>query len=170
MSEKIWTPYKGPDKATEKILREPLFEEHTEFNEVITILSRMFIEYLNIDLFRRELPDNMKEDSNGNKFGTIVLFSNWLENNYGVNSNITDKIKRSLQNIQMLRSKAGVAHRFSDSSYEEAIRKLGISGNVTAKLLFESVSVPLAESLEELCIDLGIGDNLWWLRLRKKEG
>lgn len=166
----IWSSYKGPDKATEKILREPLYEEHTEFNEAITVLSRMFIEYLNIDLFRNELPDNLKEDSNGNKFGTIVLFSNWLENTRGMNSVATGKIKRALQNIQMLRSKTGVAHRFSDNSYQEAIRKLGLSGNVTAKLLFESVSVPLADSLEELCIELGIGDNLWWLKLRKKEG
>ncbi len=166
----LWSPYKGPDIATEKVLREPLFEEHTEFNEVITVLSRMFIEYLNIDLFRRELPDNLKEDSNGKKFGTIVLSSNWLKNKCNVNSIIADEIKKSLQNIQMLRSKTGVAHRFSDSSYQEATRKLGLSGRVTAKLLFKSVSVPLAESLEKLCSELGISDNLWWLKLRKKEG
>lgn len=165
----IWSPYKGPDKATEKILREPLFEEHAEFNEAITVLSRMFIEYLNIDLLRNELPVDLKEDSNGNKFGSIVLFSSWLVNFHGVSPEIAGKIKRALQNIQMLRSKAGVAHRFSDSSYQEAIRKLGLSGYVTAKLLFESVSVPLAEGLEELCIDLGIDDNLWWLKFREKE-
>jgi hypothetical protein len=167
--KKIWSEYKGPDKATEKILREPLYEEHSEFTEAIIILSRMFIEYLNVDLFRDELPYNLKEDSTGKKFGTIILLPNWLENNHGVNSVVTGKIKQALQNIQMLRSKTGVAHRFSDNSYQEAIRKLGLSGNVTAKSLFKSVSVPLADSLEELCLELGIGDNLWWLKFREKK-
>lgn len=164
--KEIWTSYKGPDKYTEKILREPLYEEHSEFNDAIILLSRMFIEYLNIDLFRKDLPVNLREDSNGNNFGTIVLFSNWLENIHGVNSVVTGKIKKALQNIQMLRSKAGVAHRFSDNSYQDAIRKLGLSGNITAKILFDSVAVPLAESLEDLCLEFGTGDNLWWLKFK----
>jgi hypothetical protein len=168
MGKKIWFEYQGPDKYTEKILREPLYEEHLEFKDTIILLSRMFIEYLNGDLFSNDLPDNLKKDSRGTKLGTIVLFSNWLENTHGINSAVTGKIKRALQNIQMLRSETGVAHRFSDDSYQDAIRKLGLSGNVTAKSLFSSVAVPLADSFEELCMMLDIGDNLWWVKLKKE--
>jgi hypothetical protein len=39
---------------------------------------------------------------------------------------------------------------------------------VTAKSLFSSVAVPLADSFEELCMMLDIGDNLWWVKLKKE--
>ncbi len=162
--KKIYKPYKGPDKYIEKTLRIPLFDEHTEFRETVLLLSRMFIEYLNIESFRNDLSDKYKNDRDGNHIGPIVVFSNWLEQIVGIPTHTVEAIKQALQNIQMVRSKTGAAHKFSDSSYQEVIQKLGLSGRITAKLLYCSVTEPLADSLEKLCKALGVENKLWWIK------
>ena len=159
--KKIYKPYKGPDKHVEKTLRAPLFNEHTEFGETVLLLSKMFIEYLDVKSLRGDLSHNYKNDKNGEHLGSIVVFSNWLEQVIGVSNDIASARKRTLQTVQMVRSKTGVAHKFSDSSYQEVIQKLKLSGRITAESMFYSIAEPLAESLEELCNALG--GKLWWI-------
>ncbi len=162
--KRIYKPYKGPDKYIEKTLRIPLFDEHTEFRETILLLSRMFIEYLDIESFRDDLPDKYENDKNEKPLGPIAVFSNWLEHVIGVPTDTVEAIKRTLQTIQMVRSKTGIAHKFSDSSYQEVIERIGLSGRITAKLLYCSVAEPLANSLEALCNALGVESKLWWTK------
>jgi hypothetical protein len=162
--KKIYKSYEGPDKYTEKTLRIPLFDEHTEFRETVLLLSKMFIEYLDNKSFRNDLLDEYKYDRDGKPLGSIVVFSNWLEQVIDVPTDTVEAIKRSLQTIQMVRSKTGVAHRFSDSSYQEVIQKLKLSGRITAKLLYCTVAEPLADALERLCNAIGVDDELWWIK------
>jgi len=162
--KKIYRPYEGPDKYTEKTLRIPLFDEHTEFREAVLLLSKMFIEYLDNKSFRNDLLDEYKNDRDGKPLGPLIVFSNWLEQVIGIITDTTEAIKQSLQTIQMVRSKTGVAHRFSDSSYQEVIQKLNLSGHITAKLLYCAVAEPLANALERLCNALGIDNELWWIK------
>lgn len=162
--KKIYRSYEGPDKYTEKTLRIPLFDEHTEFRETVSLLSKMFIEYLDNESFRNDLLDEYKNDRGGTSLGPILVFSNWLEQVIGVPTDTVEAIKRALQTIQMVRSKTGVAHRFSDSSYQEVIQKLKLSGRITAKLLYCAVAEPLADALERLCNALGVDNELWWIK------
>lgn len=162
--KKIYKPYKGPDEYTEKLLRVPLFDEHTEFCETVLLLSRMFIEYLDTESFHKDLPEEYKNDKDGKPLVSIVVFSNWLEHVVGVPADTVEEIKRALQTIQKVRSKAGVAHRFSDSSYQEVIQGIGLSGRINAKNFFCSVAESLAESLEKLCRALGVENKLWWTK------
>lgn len=166
--KKIYKLYEGPDIYIEKTLREPLYDEHYEFQESIILLSKMFIEYLDIKSIKKDLPDEQKKDANGKEFPPIVLLYNWLKFIINVPIELAEKIKKSLQNIQMVRSKTGVAHRFSDNSYQEVINKLNLSDDrITGKLLYCSVAAPLADNLEELCNFLGIGNDLWWIKYKK---
>ncbi|MCK4525837.1 hypothetical protein KAW18_00585 [candidate division WOR-3 bacterium] len=162
--KKIYKPYKGPDRYIEKTLRIPLFDEHAEFRETVSLLSKMFIEYLDNESFRNDLPDEYKNDRDGIPLGSIVVFSNWLEQVIGVSTDTVETIKRALQTIQMVRSKTGVAHRFSDSSYQEVIQRLGLSRRITAKLLYSSITEPFADSLEKLCKALEVKNKLWWIK------
>lgn len=157
----VYKHYKGPDKHVEKTLRIPLFNEHTEFEETILLLSRMFIEYLDIERFRNDLPDKYKNDRS---LGPMVIFSNWLERAIDIPIDTVEALKRALQTIQKARSKTGAAHRFSDSSYQEIIQSLRLSGRVTAKSLYCSIAEPLADSLEEICKALGAVNSLWWIK------
>jgi hypothetical protein len=68
----------------------------------------------------------------------------------------------------MVRSKTGVAHRFSDSSYQEVIEKLDLSDDrITGKSLYCAVANPLADNFEDLCNVLGIGNDLWWIKYKE---
>lgn len=170
LGKKIYNSYIGPDIHIEKTLREPLYDEHPEFQETLILLSKMFIEYLDIESIKNDLPDERKKGTDGKDLTNLVLFGNWLEFVINVPSKLAGNVKKSLQNIQMVRSKTGVAHRFSDNSYQEAMKKLGLTNkSFNGKLLFDSVAEPLANNLEELCITLGIRDKLWWIRLAKDE-
>lgn len=166
--KKIYKPYEGPDVYIEKTLREPLSDEHSEFQESIILLSKMFIEYLDIKFIKKDLPDKHIKDANGKEFAPIVLLDNWLKFVIHVPIESAEKIKKSLQNIQMVRSKTGVAHRFSDSSYQYAINRLDLSDDrITGKSLYCAVANPLADNLEELCNALGIGNDLWWIKYKE---
>jgi len=168
IGKKIYKPYEGPDIYIEKTLREPLDDGHHEFQESIILLSKMFIEYLDIKSIKKDLPDEHKKDANGKDFTPIVLLDNWLKLVIHVPIESAEKIKKSLQNIQMVRSKTGVAHRFSDSSYQEVINKLDLANyRITGKLLYCAVANPLADNLEELCNVLGIENELWWVNCKK---
>ena len=158
----IYRPYEGPDKYVEKTVRIPLSDEHSEFRETILILSRVFIEYLDVDNFRRELPDEDKKDSAGNPLGPIAVFANWLEKIVGVPSDTSETVKQAFQKVQMVRSKVGVSHRFSDSAFVEVTQKLNLPGDVAARTLYFSITEDLADSLEELCQALGVETELWW--------
>jgi len=162
--KKIYKPYKGPDKYIEKTLRIPLSDEHTEFNETVLLLSKMFIEYLNIESFRNDLTNEYKNSKDGKPIGSILIFSNWLKQVISIPTDTVESVKRAFQTIQMVRSKTGAAHRFSDSSYQEVIQKLELSERITAKLLYCSVAEPLADSLEQLCKALGVENKLWWIK------
>ncbi len=166
--KKIYKPYEGPDVYIEKTLREPLYDEHYEFQESIILLSKMFIEYLDIKSIKKDLPDERKRDAKGNEFTQIALLANWLKFVVHIPIELAEKIKKSLQNIQMVRSKTGVAHRFSDSSYQEVIQKLDLfDDRITGKSLYCAVANPLADNLEELCNILGIGNDLWWIKYKE---
>lgn len=153
--QSIFRGYSGPDKYLERMLRVPLYDEHSELLETAILLSKIFVEYLDINILSKDLDSALKVDDSGEKLGSIVLFSNWLEFRKGVPSEIAVSVKKALQNVQMLRSKIGAAHRYSDSSYQEAIDRLRLDNNVSAMSLFLAVAVPLADSLESLCAHLG---------------
>jgi hypothetical protein len=162
--KRIYRTYDGPDKYIEKTLRIPLFDEHTEFRETILGLSKMFIEYLDTENFRQELPDRYKIDERGERLGPELLFSNWLEQVLRIDPVLAKALRVSLQNVKRVRSKTGAAHRYSDASYHDVIRRLGLSAPVSAKQLFCAVAEPLAKALEKLCKAIGVGNKLWWLR------
>lgn len=168
-SKMIYSEYKGPDRYIEKRLRIPLYNEHAEFIEAIMLLSRMFIEYLEDSLFKQELPEQYKFESKDKPFGSIVIFTNWLIHVAGISEETANKLKKALQNIQLVRSKTGAAHRFSDNSYQEVIQKLGLSSSITASELFKVVAEPLADCLEELCKSLDIYNNVWWVKSQSGE-
>jgi hypothetical protein len=163
----LYRPYSGPDQDIQNLLRIPLLSEHGEFSESIIILSKMFIEYLNNEDFSRELGNEYLRDTSGNKLGPIAVLSNWLQQVIQVPFEVADNLKKALQNLQMVRSKTGVAHRFSDSSYDEVITKLAISKPINPKVLFLRVAEPLAICLQDLCRTLGVENELWWIKYAK---
>jgi len=159
----LWKPLSGPDTYAQKTLRRPLFDDHGELRDTILLLSKMFIEYLDVRQFRLELKPKRQVDANGQQLGRFALLSRWLEDKLGIDSGIAERFGDSLRNLQLVRSKAGVAHGFSDSAYSEVTGRLRLVGQPSAKSLFDAVAGPLADSLEELCSALGVKHELWWV-------
>ena len=149
--KELYKPYSGIDKYLENLLRIPLYNDPLELNDCVLILTKIFVEYLNNDLFSQELPESLLIDSvTGQKFRSIIQFTNWLKHCLSVTETIAHGVKKSLQNIQMVRSGLGGAHRFSDSSYRKIINKLGIQDPITSIKIFKTIAEPLVDSFKDL--------------------
>ena len=168
--KEIFRPYIGPDVHAEEILRIPLFNEHSEFRDCITILSRIFVESLNEDLFKSELPKALTLDANGSALRSIKLLANWLRHVPRLEEQVVGRVKHALDDVQTARSKAGVAHRFSDSEYRRFLKRRSLPEEVTGAQLFCSLAQPLADALEDVCVALGVGPELWWRKKRADDG
>jgi len=162
----IYKPYAGPEVDIESSLRIPLINEpddiaHKEFSDAIQVLSKMFVEYLSSRKIMFEaLPPEVKDEDDG----PIVVFSKWLQHVVGMPEETALSLRSALKKLQMVRSKTGIAHKFSDDSYQKVINKLGLAGQeVTAQKLFSATAEPLANSLESLCVALDATEELYWL-------
>ncbi len=162
----VYRPYKGPHRHLEKALREPLLNEFPEFRECILNLTTIFIEYLDTSAFQKDLPTDKTKDSDGKRLSSISLLQVWLKEFPGIDIEKVDKLINSLRLLQMVRSKTGIAHGFSDSSFSEILTRLQISGTPSAREVFLATTNPLADSLEELCLEIGASDRLWWRHKR----
>ncbi|HVF59925.1 MAG TPA: hypothetical protein VNJ70_08975 [Thermoanaerobaculia bacterium] len=161
---RIFRPYEGPDKHAEKTLREPLYEEHPEFHETIRLLSIVFVEYLDLEHFKATLTPERRKNERGESVGGIVLLANWLSDALGVTTIVADRLKSALQRVQAVRSKISGSHRFSDSGYQNALKQLNLKASASTREVYRAVAEPVAEVLEGLCIELGLRDEIWWLR------
>lgn len=160
----VFRAYEGPDKHAEKTLREPLYDEYLEFHSTIRVLSIVFVEYLDLDHFKAALLLERLKDERGRTVGGIVLFTNWLEDALGVSAEVAGRVKSALQRLQAVRSNISGSHRFSDSGYQKSLTKLELKSGASAREVYCAVAEPLAEALERLCFELGIRDQLWWLK------
>ncbi len=162
---KPFIDYEGPDEYVEKLLRIPLYDDHVEFQDTILILARIFNDTLDCAQYERTLKSEEATEKDGKKLGPIIMFSKWLRLTIGISQSSTESLAKSLHNIQAVRSKMGAAHRFADSAYQEVLSKLGLEGKgITASGLFITVAEPLASSLENICVEIGIKDKLWWMK------
>jgi hypothetical protein len=160
----VFRPYEGPDCHAEKMLRQPLYDEHPEFHEAVRLLSLIFVEYLDVKNMRMRLgPDRLK-DRGGKKIGPIVLFSNYLEDVLDTSPQVANNVKKCLQRVQAVRSKVSGIHRFSDKGYQDVLKYLDLKGAASGRDIFQAIAAPLADALEEVCLHLGLRDHLWWLR------
>jgi hypothetical protein len=159
--------YEGPDKHADKALREPLYNEYTEFHEAIRLLSIIFVEYLDVDHFKALLVQNRREDAKGKTLGSIVLFSHWIEDSLAVPTALAARLMSALQRLQAVRSNISGSHRFSDRGYKKALEKLSLPRGASSRDIYRAVAEPLADALEGACDHLGLRDELWWLRKRE---
>jgi hypothetical protein len=165
-----YTPYSGPDVHSEKRIRRPTADTMAEFSDAILALSRVFIEYLDEAPIRQALPPDETADAGGQKLGGIVVFAKLLELKAGVGASAAEALKSALQRLQMARSKMAVSHRYSDNSRREALSKLGLSASATNIDVWDAVAGRLADALEGVCLDLGVGNKLWWRRRASTDG
>ena len=144
-------------------LRVPLFNEHAELSETLMLLSRIFVEAIDLEALRKDLPVEKTHDEKGGALGSIVVFCSWMEEILGLSKGTENRLKESLQRLQAVRSKVGAAHRFSDSAYAEVVSKLGLTQGASAKSIFLAVARPLANVLATICRELRCTHELWWL-------
>jgi hypothetical protein len=160
----VFEPLKGPDRHLKKRVRTPLSDDHWELTEILQTLDRLFVEYLNAELFSCELPRDRTIDSRGKRLKSIALFENWLADVVSVPPDIVRRVRDSLRTLHDARSKIGGAHRFSNGSYQEVIAKLGLKEQVTSRVLFERIAVSLADALDCLA------NNLEGVKLPRRRG
>lgn len=159
----IYRDYEGPHRYLEKRLRIPITDEHAEFSECILVLAQMFIDHLDSDTIYKQLDPEQRVDGDSKKPPPYVTFALWLEHKMNVRPVTAENIKKALQNLQKVRSQAGVAHGFSHSGYGRVLRRLDLSEPINAQRLFLAVAEPIAAALESLCTEFGVASELTWL-------
>jgi len=163
----VFRSYAGPHRHLEKLLREPLLDEFPEFRECIMNLATVFVDYLDSESLKKMLSPDLTKDERGKMLPSISLFAVFLKECVGAGQEVIKPLIDVLRKVQMVRSKSGAAHSFSDKSFSEILEKLGISDTPSAAELFLAVAEPLATALEQLCVTLGDEELLWWRRKTK---
>lgn len=107
------------DKHLLKTTHVLLTEEQAEFDQQISNLAKLFVEYLN----KSDLEKNTKwkpESESENK--SLNYLQHFLEENFEISSSTLKEIMNGFRMIQLIRSKSS-AHAKS-SNYEEYVKKV----------------------------------------------
>jgi hypothetical protein len=157
--------FNGPDRYLLKLLRSPLIDDFNEFKSCVEVLSKVFIEYINSTGCKAKISErNRNYNSKDNR--PLEVVGDYLQNVIHVDPEMTNRFIASLKDIQLVRSKLGVAHRSTDSGSKEVLRKLNLECDPGYIKLFRIIAGQLAECSESIIKSFGKEKELWWFRTK----
>lgn len=110
------------DKYNFTGLRIPLNDNQKEFDEVISLTAKIFVDSLNLKGLKEKISQKKLSSLDEKQLGqSLFLFEVFLKENSFDNA---ENLCQLLRDIQIIRS-TGVAHR-KGSKYEKAIKRIGI--------------------------------------------
>ncbi len=115
-------PLEKKDKYNFTGLRIPLNENQKEFDEIISLTAKIFVDSLNLKGLKKNISEDKLSTIDEKHLGqSMFLFETYLQEQ---SFDLTEEFCKLLRDIQLIRS-TGIAHR-KGSRYEKAIKRVGI--------------------------------------------
>ena len=138
-------PLPASDSHHFNTLRRPLFQEPTEFHEIVLSLSIVLQDRINKKEIGNLIPGFQKKDANGTKKNIPVL-AEFLESE---NFPDADHYVEYLRMLQLLRSNSGTVHPRNEKEYRKAVKFFSLDSKSTIQVA-DDIFTTLTDFLDSL--------------------